>query len=297
VGEQLDIAARLAAAPISWGVCEVPGWGLQLAPERVLAEMSSLGIAATELGPTGYLGADPAAVTAALDEFGMHLVGGFVPLALHDRSQRPTTITDAQAAAAVLGAAGASVFVTAVVMDEAWSPRRPLTDDEWAAMFEGFDRVDEICAEHGLVQVLHPHVNTLVETADDVERVLAGSSVHWCLDTGHLQIGGTDPVAFARDHHDRVAHVHIKDIVLEIASRLNAKELSLMEATQEGLFCAAGDGDVAIADCIRVLEDAGYRGWYVLEQDVALTGAEPPAGSGPIEAVRKSVTNLARMTG
>jgi hypothetical protein len=29
-------SARIAAAPISWGVCEVPGWGHQMAAERVL---------------------------------------------------------------------------------------------------------------------------------------------------------------------------------------------------------------------------------------------------------------------
>ena len=51
---------KLAAAPISWGVCEVPGWGRVLDSERVLGEMSSLGLVATELGPPGYLPEEPA---------------------------------------------------------------------------------------------------------------------------------------------------------------------------------------------------------------------------------------------
>ena len=51
-------AAKIAGAPISWGVCEVPGWGYQLRPERVLAEMRDAGLAATELGPDGFLPAD-----------------------------------------------------------------------------------------------------------------------------------------------------------------------------------------------------------------------------------------------
>ena len=42
---------RIAGAPISWGVCEVPGWGHQLAPDRVLTEMREVGLAATEVGP------------------------------------------------------------------------------------------------------------------------------------------------------------------------------------------------------------------------------------------------------
>ena len=52
-------AARIAAAPISWGVCEVPGWGYQLPRERVLAEMREVGMVATEFGPDGFLPEGP----------------------------------------------------------------------------------------------------------------------------------------------------------------------------------------------------------------------------------------------
>ncbi len=76
---------RIAGAPISWGVCEVPGWGYQLAPDRVLAEMAEVGLAATEWGPDGFLPADPRAVLA---EHHLAAIGGFVPVQLH----RPTTI-------------------------------------------------------------------------------------------------------------------------------------------------------------------------------------------------------------
>lgn len=41
---------RIAAAPISWGVCEVPGWGVQLSCERVLGDAQRLGLTATEAG-------------------------------------------------------------------------------------------------------------------------------------------------------------------------------------------------------------------------------------------------------
>ena len=123
-----DIDNRLAAAPISWGVCEVPGWGHQLEPERVFGEMASLGIKATELGPIGYLPFEPAAIREALDRHGLRLVGGFVPLVLHE----PTLDTaEAERVAAVLAAAGAEVFNAAVVADAGWSPPLPLDDDAW----------------------------------------------------------------------------------------------------------------------------------------------------------------------
>ena len=69
---------RIAAAPISWGVCEVPGWGVQLAPELVLSEIYSLGVRSVEAGPDGYLGDDPERVRALLDANGLRLAGGFL---------------------------------------------------------------------------------------------------------------------------------------------------------------------------------------------------------------------------
>ena len=53
------LTERIAAAPISWGVCEVPGWGWQHQPPTVLTQMRDLGIAATEFGPDGFLPDDP----------------------------------------------------------------------------------------------------------------------------------------------------------------------------------------------------------------------------------------------
>ncbi|MFN9959696.1 MAG: sugar phosphate isomerase/epimerase family protein, partial [bacterium] len=94
--------------------------------------------------------------------------------------------------AGLLSETGKGFFITAVVVDEGWGKRFKLSDAQWQAMFDGFKEIDEICAGYGIKQVLHPHVNTLVETQDDVNRVLAGSDVRWLLDTGHLQIGGTD---------------------------------------------------------------------------------------------------------
>ncbi len=60
------VEERLAGAPISWGVCEVPGWGIMLPRERVLSEMRELGLKATELGALGYLGDQPGEIQALL---------------------------------------------------------------------------------------------------------------------------------------------------------------------------------------------------------------------------------------
>jgi inosose dehydratase len=282
---------RVAAAPISWGVCEVPGWGLMLPPERVLAEMAALGFKATELGPVGYLPLEASALRAELERHGLSLVGGFVPLVLHEPNAGPAR-EQAERIGRVLAAAGADVFVAAVVMDADWSAPQRLDDDAWRRLAEHLDGVGELVADLGLELVLHPHAGTLVEREPDIERVLAASEAALCLDTGHLVIAGADPVEFVRRHGDRIAHVHLKDVDAELAERYRDDEFTLVEATQAGLFRPLGQGDSGIAEVMELLEGSGYERWLVLEQDTAITGEEPPVGRGPVLDVQASIAYL-----
>jgi inosose dehydratase len=284
---------RLAGAPISWGVCEVPGWGRQLAPERVLAEMASLGVGATELGPVGWLPLDPDALRASLGAHELQLVGGFVPLVLHEPGSG-AAVERARQMSELFAAAGAEVFVAAIVADDAWSapPSEPLAADAWEQLLAHLDEIDTLVGTYGLRLVVHPHVGTLIERDAAVERLLADSDVGWCLDTGHLLIGGTDPAEFVRRHGARIFHVHLKDVDSGLAARVRAGELSLVRATQMGLFRPLGEGDAGIDDVLRALHDEGYERWLVLEQDTAITGEEPPAGGGPVLDVARSIEYL-----
>ncbi len=287
-----DFLGRIASAPISWGICEVPGWGAMLPTRRVLSEMSALGLDATELGAPGFLPQAAEDVRALLAEFDMTLVGAFTPVEPHQASRREATLARATTVARLLQGAGATMFVSAAVQDAAWSEPERLSAAEHRHMVETLAMIDEICAEHGLLQVLHPHVQTLVETADDVNRVLDTCDVHWCLDTGHLAIGGVDPVQFAVDAFDRVGHVHLKDVRLDMVPAVLDREVSLMAATQAGLFTQLGQGDVDIAGVVQALEARGYQGRYVIEQDTAITDELPAEGHGPVEQVRSSLQYL-----
>jgi inosose dehydratase len=272
-------------------VCEVPGWGRQLEPERVLSEMASLGLRATELGPVGYLPLDPAELRRRLAAFDLRLVGGFVPLVLHE-PELGRTREHAARMAEVLAAAGADVFVAAILADEDWGAPAPLTDAEWDRLVAHLAEIDELVSGLGLRLAVHPHAGTLIERDDAVQRLLAATDAGWCLDTGHLLIGGTDPVDFARRHSGRIVHVHLKDVDARIAARVGAGELSLVEATQQGLFRPLGEGDARIEEVLRALDAAGYERWLVLEQDTAITGQEPPDGGGPVLDVRRSIEYL-----
>lgn len=285
---------RLAAGPISWGVCEVPGWGAELPPERVLREMRSVGITATEAGPSGYLGRDVVEISSRLEHAGVRLVGGFLPVVVHDPASLAGTLDAVRSAVELLAAAGATHVVSAAVADLAWSPRVRLDDRGWEHVFAALARLDDLARARGLEHVLHPHAGTLVETDAEVRRVLSGCDVGICLDTGHLVLGGTDVAALVRDSGSRIRHVHLKDVRAPVARRLREGALDLVGATREGLFCALGDGDVPVAEVVGALEEQGYDGWYVLEQDTTLDSAAIAEGSGPIEDVARSVAFMHR---
>jgi inosose dehydratase len=283
---------RVAGAPISWGICEVPGWGEQLPVDRVLTEMRGLGLTATELGAIGWLPTDPAELREVLDAHDLRVVGAFVPLTCHDPERREDTLAAAEEMASLLEDIGADSFVTAVVNDpDDWS-RPELSEAQWAHLFSMLDEIEGITAGHGVRQVVHPHADTLIQTADEVDRLLQSSDAAICLDTGHLAVGGADPVAIADEYASRVGVVHLKDVRTPVADRYRTGELPWMAAVQAGLFPNLGEGDVPIADTIASLERQGYGGLYVLEQDVAITDGEPPPGEGPVRGVAKSVAFL-----
>lgn len=283
---------KIAGAPISWGVCEVPGWGHQLGAEQVLAEMRDVGLTATELGPEGFLPSDPDELTAVLAANGLSCVGMFVPVLLHDESYDP--LADIERPLEALTACEADVLVLAAATgSDGYDSRPMLVDSQWATLLANLDRLAAAAADRGALAVLHPHVGTLVETRSDVDRVLQGSNIKLCLDTGHLLIGGTDPLALALRVPDRVAHAHLKDVDAALAARVQAGELTYTEAVRAGMYTPLGAGDVDIAGIVTALRANGFDGWFVMEQDTILDGE--PTDEGPVRDVRTSVAFMHRV--
>ncbi len=292
---KLPVQTRIAGAPISWGVCEAPGWGHEMPASRVLSEMASVGLRATELGPAGYLGSTPAAVRARLAEHDLRLVGGFVPVPLH--VDEAVDLSEATDAIAILAAAGAEVVVLAARSpDGSYDHKVPVTDRQWPILLANLDRLRAIAANFGLTTTLHPHVGTAIESRASVLRLLQDSDVQLCLDTGHLLIGGTEPLDLVERFTDRVSHVHLKDVRAGVAGTVAAGNTAYQDAVRAGLYAPLGDGDVDIAGIVAALEAAGYQGWYVMEQDTAFD-REPADGTGPISDVRRSVEFLLSVAG
>ncbi|BBL79206.1 inosose dehydratase [Rubrobacter xylanophilus] len=293
----MSVRERIAGAPISWGVIEIPEWGYQMPADRLLREAASLGLTAMEAGPEGFLPDDPAGVRAKLDEHGLRLVGGFVPAVLHDPAARQEGLDLVERRAAFFSTAGADTLVLAAIPGVgAFERTVDLDRAAWTELFENLKRVEEICTRYGLTLVLHPHFGTVVETRDQLLRFLEGSETGLCLDTGHLVIGGSDPVEVAGQAAGRVKHVHLKDVDREVAERLGRRELDFKTACRERAFRPLGQGDVDVGRLLELLEGAEYTGWYVLEQDTVVK-EEPEEGGGPVNDVRKSLEFLRKALG
>jgi len=258
--------------------------------ERVLEEAARLGLTAMEAGPDGFLPENPEEMADLLSGHGLELVGGFVPVVLHRHEARDTELASVERQARHFAAAGAGVLVIAAATgEEDYEESADLDDSEWDELFATLAMVEEIGAGQGLSVVLHPHYGTQIESPAQVQRFLESCDTGLCLDTGHSMVGGGDPVALTESAASRIRHVHLKDVDRDLAGRVISSTLLYENAVRNGLYMPLGDGDVDVRRVLDVLDEAGYDGWYVLEQDIML--ATDP-GYGPAAEVGRSLAYL-----
>jgi inosose dehydratase len=270
---------RLASAPVTWGVWErtIDRPDL-IPPQRMLGTVRELGYSGIELGPPGYFGADGAAVGAALAPYELELVGGFAPLHLADgdayRADVPVWLDPVIDVLVETGMRGPVVLADAETDERIAAAGQPgeqvrtaLSPDAFARALERVNEAVERCTARGVDVVFHHHAATYVETADEVERFLAGTDVGICFDTGHALVGGADPLDIVRLCGPRIEHLHLKDVDGELLGRVRRGEFGLEQAWDDGLFCGFGEGEVDFAAVLAAPELADFDGWTVLEQD------------------------------
>jgi inosose dehydratase len=272
-------------------VSEVPGWGRQLDRDDVLEGIAAAGLTATELGPRGFLPENPIELSALLEKYGLSLVAGFVPAVLHRVDRLDEQLRRVQESALTLAAGGAETLVLAADAGQSgYEHSASISSAQWDTLRDAIAVAEQIARGVGLTVALHPHYGTLIEGDEDVRRILEDTSVALCLDTGHLMVGGSDPLAVARAAAGRIALVHLKDVNAALARRVRAGAIGYRDAVARGLYRPLGAGDVRIADVLCVLEQSGYDGWHVIEQDVVIP--EDGNGDEPLRNARQSVAFL-----
>ncbi len=296
--------AGIANAPCSWGTLEFEGMqGERIDAGRMLDELRETGYTGTELGDWGFMPTEPGALYGELSRRGLSMVGAFVPVALKYPAQHAAGIAEAVKIARLLAGvatqAGATISPCIVLADANGTdpartqnagrvtPEMGLTDAEWAVFARGAEDVARaVLRETGLPTVFHHHCGGYVETPDEIARLLAltdPAAVGLVFDTGHYLYGtgGNDCAAITEGLErfgERIRHVHFKDCEPAIANRARVEGWDYFQAVRHGVFCELGRGAVDFATVRDWLEDRGYSGWIVVEQDV-LPGMGSPRES------------------
>ncbi len=276
-------AIVIANAPVSYGAFEltvgidphVPGAAL------VLDEVAGAGYTGIDLGPIGYLG-DGAALASNLASRGLILCGGFFEL----------PFSDPQAMLAAMPGLNAllDVFDSAPPPDGGLKPRPTLADagsdvrrarpcraardhslgfdaQGWKRFAEGVEIAAAQCRERGYEPTLHHETGTHIEAAWEIDKALELTSIGLCLDTGHLLLGGGDPLQALPEWGARINHVHLKDARQAVVDGIVGEAAPVAEIWRRKAFCRLGDGDLDVDGVLEWLR-THYTGWLVVEQDV-----------------------------
>jgi inosose dehydratase len=278
---------RLATAPVSWGIWEMTIERADLIPpETYLETIASMGYTATETGPPGYLAASATEAAERAARVGIELVATFLPLRLDDEDGFQEDLGALDRTVEVLEASGGGIVLLADMETPERARAAGSEERRRATGWEGdtvdraaerLQRATDVVRGRGLDVALHPHAATHVESEAETDRMLERTDIGLCVDTGHMIVGGADPVAFARRHAERLRHVHLKDVDGELLARLSSGEVDMDEAWPLGIFCEFGAGVVPIAEFLALPEVRSLDGYCVIEQDrVAVTVDDMP---------------------
>ena len=170
-----------------------------------------------------------------------------------------------------------------------------MNDEEWKLLCDGLNRLGKLSKEkYGVALTFHHHMGTVVQQADEVERMMAGTDpeyVSLLFDSGHFAYCGEDPLAMVTKYAGRIKHVHLKDIRPEVVEKVKAERMSFLDGVRAGAFTIPGDGCINFDPIFKVLEDTGYEGYMVVEAE------QDPAKANPFEYAVRARKFIAEKTG
>jgi inosose dehydratase len=289
------VKVRIGINPITWTNDDVPELGGDTPLEVCLAETKKAGYAGTELG--GKFPRQSSALRPIMDHYGLAVISGWYD-GRCDENEVEAEMQAITPHLQLLKDMGATHVVYADTSrgrhGAIWDPisKRPsLAADEWPAYGRKLTGLAERMADFGVRLAFHHHMGTIVETDEEVGLLMkhTGEAVGLLYDTGHSSFSGGDPLALARTHVKRIVHVHCKDARPDILAKARAEDMSFMDAVMAGIFTVPGDGSIDYASILKVLADAGYSGWLVVEAE------QDPKKAHPLTYATMGFDNLSRL--
>ena len=289
------MSVRIGINPLTWTIDDLPEVGGETSLETCLTEARAAGFEGVELGCKFPRTAPE--LKAALAPHGLALVSGWYStnLLLRDAAEEFEAM---RAHRELLSALGCDVVVVAETTrcihgerGTRLSQRPVLAPPDWPRFAERLDELGERLRDAGLALAYHHHMGTVVQTEDEVDRLMdsCDDAVSLLLDTGHLTFAGGDPARAAARHAARVAHVHCKDVRRAVLAQSLNRDSSFLDAVLDGVFTVPGDGSVDYAAVLAPIARAGYAGWLVVEAE------QDPAVAPSAEYANMGYRNLRRL--
>jgi inosose dehydratase len=280
----------VANAPVSYGAFEVTMGHDPNVPDgrSVLDQVAEAGYAGIDLGPVGYLGLGEQ-LGELLAARGLGLAGAYLELPYADHDALKQGLPDLDAMLDTFDAVKPYLTGPAprpTLADNGSEARRAkpgqsvndpslgLDADSWDRFAEGLAQVVGRCRDRGYEPTFHPETGTHVEAPWEIARVLEISDIGLCLETGHMLLGGGDPVAMLRDWSDRINHVHLKDATLSVMRQMIEDGAPAPDIWSREAFCALGHGDLDTEAILDGIKAVSFAGWLIVEQDILPRTAE-----------------------
>lgn len=274
---------KYGCAPIAWTNDDLPDLGKENTFEQCISEMALAGYEGTEIG--NKYPKDPTVLTSFLEIRNLEVASAWLSLYLTMQSYEENKKAFIKHRD-YLYALGAKVIVVceqgkSIQRDTSKSVYRDkpyFSDEEWHLLTSGLEKLGELANEKDMSIVYHHHLGTGIQTADEIDRLMETTNpekVSLLLDTGHLMLSQEDPLKVLNKHHDRIRHIHFKDIRKDIELLTRKQNKSFLDSVREGVFTVPGDGYIDFVSILNAIQAYDYHGWIVVEAEQDPKKANP----------------------
>jgi len=283
---------QIGINPLTWSNDDMSSLGGETPLETCLQESREAGYAGVELG--NKFPRDPAVLGPILQQYDRQLISGWYSSMLLERSAEEE-IDALQPHLTLLKELGAKVMVYCEVthcihgnIKIPLSLRPKMREEEWQLFLPRLTEVADYLSSQGVHMCYHHHMGTVIQTEEDVDRMMAGTcgNVGLLLDTGHMISAGGDPFSLVDKWGSRINHVHCKDIRKAVLDDCLNRDLSFLNTVLQGAFTVPGDGYIDYLKLFKELKQKDYAGWLVVEAD------QDPSVAHPMTYARKGFEHL-----
>lgn len=291
---------KLGIAPIAWTNDDMPDLGKENTFEQCVSEMALAGFTGSEVG--NKYPKDPEVLKKALELRGVEICNQWFssflitkPFEEVEKEFRAQLTFLKAMGAKVIGVSEQSHSVQGQMDTPVFGHKYEMNDEEWDIFCTGMNKLGKIAKEeYGIALTFHHHMGTVVQSLAEVDRMMENTDpeyVSLLFDTGHFTYCGEDPLEVVKKYVHRIKHVHLKDIRPEVVEQVKKENMSFLAGVRAGAFTIPGDGCINYDPIFKVLEDAGYEGYMVVEAE------QDPAKANPLEYAIRARKFIAEKTG